>query len=104
MTANQCTPGDRENVSEEQCDELGARNETIGSVDGETAVEVLGDFEESNVSVASEWLDDEPGSVELRVSMLSGEMVIALDPEEAKALSAKISSAAAYAEGGEDDE
>lgn len=76
----------------------------MGGVDGEAAVDVVSGFQESSFSVRSQWFDDEPGYVEMSVSMLSGGMIISLDPEDAAALASKLSSAAAYAEGGEADE
>jgi hypothetical protein len=105
MAANNDTPHSGENVSEEQPNEqLGARYERIGSVGGETAIDIASGFEESSLTVHSQWFDGEPGHVEMSVSTLRGKMEIALEPEEAAALASKLSSAAAYAEGGEADE
>lgn len=105
MTADDCTPQSGENVSEELSDdELGASVANIGSVESETAVDIAREFEESSIKVKSSWFDDEPGLVELEVSMLSGHMTISLDPEQGAALASKLSSAAAYADGGETDE
>jgi len=103
MTAtDNCSPNG-ENVPEEQFEDVGAEVADIGSVGADTAVDVASDFEESNIRVKGQWLDDEPGYVELKVSMLSGEMNISLAPQEAQALAAKLNSAAAFAQGENDE-
>lgn len=102
MTATDNRSPDGENVSEVQSEDCGSELADIGSVDAETAVDVARDFEESSIRVQGQWLDEEPGYVEMSVSMLSGEMNISLSVDEARALAAKLNSAAAFA-GGESD-
>lgn len=103
MTANKSTPEERENVSEGQSSsERDAETTDIGSAKAWTSIETPSLSEAHGpIDVKGEWLDDEPGGVHLSASVDGGRVIISLDPEEAKALAAKISSAATYAEGGD---
>jgi len=103
MAADNDTPPAGENVSEEQHGnhENGARVADIGSTQALTLVKAPSADAYAEIDVHGEWLDDEQGHVILKTYVGGAEIEISLNPDDADELAAKISSAAAYADGGD---
>lgn len=98
MTANNPTPQTGENVSDAQPDDLDADVTEFGS---EAAwADLIGPDADgrAHFMVRGEWLRDERGSVELSTRVGGYDLITSFAPDDARALAAKLRSAAAYAE------
>jgi hypothetical protein len=100
MTASKDTPQSGENVSDEQTDtNIGASMTTLGAEMGWAHVHAPDSDGRTPITVKGEWCDDEPGHVILTAPAGNYELSLSLTPSDARALAAKITSAASYAEG-----
>jgi len=105
MTANDNSPSapkEPTDTTDEQPDDLDSARTTLGSEPAWAHVEAPDVDGRAQFSVKGEWLRDERGSVEVATRLGGFGVTASLDPDDARALAAKLRSAAAYAEGGED--
>jgi len=99
MTAPETDDPDDGKSTDEQTGEYGASTTTIGSEAAWTFVHAPDADGRAPIRVRGEWLDEEPGHVRLDAQVDGYDVRISLEPRDARALAAKITSAASYAEG-----
>jgi hypothetical protein len=86
-----------------QTDNTGATLSEYGATDaiGDVNIHTL-DAVDASIDVEAEYLDDEPNAVHLAVDLSAVDVRLALAPNEAARLAAKLRSAAAFAGAGGD--
>ena len=99
MTTTDPTPQGGENVSDAQRDDLDTDMTDLGSEAGWARLTAPDADGRAHFEVKAEWLRDERGSVELSTRVGGYDLMTQFDPDDARALAAKLRSAAAYAEG-----
>ena len=102
MTTTDPTSQDGENVSDAQRDDLDTDMTDLGSEAGWARLTAPDADGRAHFEVKAEWLRDERGSVELSTRVGGYDLMTQFDPDDARALAAKLRSAAAFAEEGED--
>lgn len=104
MTTDDSTPQDGENVSEEPVTtdtQPTLERATIGAVNASGWIKPDTFAGDCSVTVDATRDDRGRSEIELRTAVGGGEVSVALAPEAAAQLAAKLRSAAAYADGGE---
>ena len=92
-------PKEPTDTTDEQRNELGAATATLGEESAWMHVQAPDADGRAPIRVQGEWLDDEPGHVTISTSADGYAFQFSLDPADARALAAKLRSAASYAEG-----
>jgi hypothetical protein len=103
MTANENSPSapkEPTDTTDAQPNGLDAATTVIGAEPAWTHVAATAD-DRTSVKVRAEFLELDRGSVGLTTNLAGGEVSISLEPDDARALAAKLRSAAAYAEDGD---
>jgi len=102
MTTTDPTPQDGENVSDEQRDGLDTDMTDLGSEAGWARLTAPGADGPADITVRGEWLREGRGCVTISMRAGGYDLMTQFDPDDARALAAKLRSAAAYAEERED--
>jgi hypothetical protein len=91
---------DRKRIGTEQPTGLDSATTTIGSEPAWAHLQAPDADGRAHFEVKAEWLRDERGSVELATRLGGFGLIASLDPDDARALASKLTSAASYAEDG----
>jgi hypothetical protein len=92
---------DGKRIDTEQPTGLDSATTTIGSEPAWAHLQAPDADGRAHFEVKAEWLRDERGSVELSTRVGGYDLITSFDPDDARALAAKLRSAAAYAEEGD---
>lgn len=103
MAERDSPPADKDpaDTTAEQPDDLDATRTTLGSEPAWAHLDAPDVDGRAEFEVKGEWLRDERGSVEVATRLGGFGVLASLDPDDARALASKLTSAANYAEGGD---